>query len=728
MLPDQIRARFRTANERDAEACQQVQSREDWERFRDERIAALRDSLGAFPPAAGELDLHVTGTIPGDRFHIENIVFQSRPGLVVAANLYVPDPPRASMPGILICHSHHQPKHQPELQDMGMNWARMGSVVLVPEQLGHGERRQQPHGGREDYHNRYITGMQLHLVGESLMGWMVWDLVRCLDLLLSRPGVDPERIIAIGAVAGGGDPVAVLAALDQRVKCAVPFNFGEPEPMHRGRQEPAAPRELTFAGNGSWESTRNLRLNARDGFLPWVIVAATAPRHLIYAHEFEWRPDTDPVWPRLQRVFGFHDATDRLAHTSGWGEVTKRPPAASHCTNVGPPHREAIYPLLERWFGIPPPDPERQQRLDPAELRCITPRIEMQLRPRTLHEVAAQLGAQRLASAREGLDRLSSQAPREKLRQGWARLLGDVEPSGWTETDESRDDTPLPSPHTAERLVLETEPGIVVPVLILMPPAAPQPPPVVIAVAHHGKEELLRERAGEIGRLLEGGIAVCLPDVRGTGATSAADSHAWQDEWRTGSIWASASALMLGDTLLGGRLRDIRSVLRYLRARRDLDGRRVGLWGESLAPANPLEFVDPPLRTDDPPHLAEPLGQLLAMLCALFEDDIRAVATRGGIVGFASCLDSPTCYIPHDVHIPGVLRVGDVADLAVALAPLPLRFEALVDGRNRTVGREHLDTWFASARRAYRDSPGDLVLSAAARDDLAEWMASCLRP
>jgi hypothetical protein len=32
--------------------------------------------------------------------------------------------------------------------------------------------------GREDYHFRYNTGLQLHLVGDSLMGWMVWDLRR----------------------------------------------------------------------------------------------------------------------------------------------------------------------------------------------------------------------------------------------------------------------------------------------------------------------------------------------------------------------------------------------------------------------------------------------------------------------------------------------------------------------------------------------------------------------
>jgi cephalosporin-C deacetylase-like acetyl esterase len=63
-----------------------------------------------------------------------------------------------------------------------------------------------------------------------LIGWMVWDLIRGLDVLLSRPGIDENRIILLFSVAGGGDPAAVTAALDPRVKALVPFNFGGPQP------------------------------------------------------------------------------------------------------------------------------------------------------------------------------------------------------------------------------------------------------------------------------------------------------------------------------------------------------------------------------------------------------------------------------------------------------------------------------------------------------------------
>ena len=218
-------SRNQAANLRENREWERVQTRGDWEQFREPRVRALRESLG-LPAANSEVPrVLVTRTLEGDGFRIENLVFESRPGLVVTANLYVPARPTASMPGILISHSHHNPKTQGELQDMGMTWARQGCLVLVLDQLGHGERRQHPfrteadypqpfRAGRQDYYFRYNTGVQLQLVGESLIGWMVWDLMRGLDLLLSRPGIDKDRIILLGSVAGGGDPAAVTAALD----------------------------------------------------------------------------------------------------------------------------------------------------------------------------------------------------------------------------------------------------------------------------------------------------------------------------------------------------------------------------------------------------------------------------------------------------------------------------------------------------------------------------------
>src|SRR5262249_52758 len=150
--------------------------------------------------------------------------------------------------------------------------------------------------GRQDYYFRYNVGMQLHLVGESLIGWMAWDLMRGVDLLLSRPGIDRTRIILLGAVAGGRDPSPVTPAIHSRTRAVAPFNFAGPQPETTYPLPADAERTFDHFGGGSWESTRNLRLSARDGFAPWVIVAAVAPRRLIYAHEFAWDREHDPVW------------------------------------------------------------------------------------------------------------------------------------------------------------------------------------------------------------------------------------------------------------------------------------------------------------------------------------------------------------------------------------------------------------------------------------------------
>ena len=297
MLSRDVRSRLQAASVRENRAWQQVKQPADWEKFRDARLQALRASLGQFPDPPKDLHVRVTRTLEGDGYRIENLVYETRPGLVATANLYSPSKPGRSMPGIVIAHSHHAPNTQGELQDMGMTWARQGCVVLVPEHLGHGERRQHPFRSskdyarpfrvsRQDYYFRYNSGLQLHLIGDSLMGWMVWDLRRGLDLLLSRPGVDKQRIILLGAVAGGGDPAGVTAALDPRVKAVVPFNFGGPQPDDA---IPAnAERDFYYFGVGYWESTRCLRLGARDGFAHWLIVGSVAPRGLIYAHEFAW--------------------------------------------------------------------------------------------------------------------------------------------------------------------------------------------------------------------------------------------------------------------------------------------------------------------------------------------------------------------------------------------------------------------------------------------------------
>jgi hypothetical protein len=223
---------------------------------------------------------------------------------------------------------------------------------------------------------------------------------------------------------------------------------------------------------------------------------------------------------------------------------------------------------------------------------------------------------------------------------------------------------------------------------------------VVVGLAQEGKQAFLEQRPGPIAALLAAGVAVCLPDVRGTGETS---PRGGSRRPRGAMTSLSATEWLLGQTLVGSRLRDLRSVLRYLRARADLDPGRLALWGDSFAPTNPEDF-DPavPLDADPFPNHAEPLGGLLALLGALFEDGVRAVSVRGGLTGYESLLRGPFFYVPHDALVPGALRAGDLCDVAASLAPRPLRMEGLVDGLNRRASGDELARAIEAPRAAYR--------------------------
>ncbi len=690
MLDRHIRERVRKIVSQEEQAWSKVVTRKDWESFRDPRIQALAASFGKFPERT-PLAIRVTKDFRGDRYHRQDLVYSSRPGLWVTANLYLPVERVPKMPGFVIVHSHHRPRTQAELQDMGILWARAGCAVLIMDQIGHGERIVTSPWNRDPYHARYMTGMQMYLAGESLLKWMVWDIMRGIDLLLERQDIDPRQIILLGSVAAGGEPAAVTAALDPRVAAVAPFNFNDVNP-----------------GWGEWESTRCLRRSIADQFFPWLIGASVAPRRYIYSKEMGWESYRRHTgWERLQKVFALYGVPDHLEETHGFGTF----PGPGECSNIGPTQRHNMYPELNRWFGIPTPGKEPDDRRPEAELASQTPAVAADLHMRPIHELAGEVASAKLRAARAELARLAEPVRRHWLRDHWAVKLGGIRPNPrpevlprWKKTWKNA---------AVEGITLDVEPGIVVPLLLLRPAGAgDRRLPVVVAVSQGGKERVM-EASGEIEGLLEGGVALCLPDVRGTGETLPDPRRGLSGEEDS----RAATEFMLGNTLLGARLKDLRTVIAWLRSRSDLDARQLAIWGDTYALANPARLL-----LDETPgwqigpvtqRQSEPLGGLLALLAALYEDDVRAVAVKGGLASYVSVLADNYAYLPNDVIVPGILEVGDLGDVAAALGLRPLLLEGLVDGRNQLVPEPELR----------REFPGAVI---GARS-LSEWLLAQLR-
>jgi hypothetical protein len=131
--------------------------------------------------------------------------------------------------------------------------------------------------------------------------------------------------------------------------------------------------------------------------------------------------------------------------------------------------------------------------------------------------------------------------------------------------------------------------------------------------------------------------------------------------------------------VLGSQLRDLRTVIRWLAARDELDGKKIGVWGDSFAKTNPGDVkAAVPLDADNLPALSEPGAAELASLAGMYEK-VTAVYRCGAINMFL--LDSAYLYCPHDAIVPGMFVIG-----GRVVITQPERSEGWVDGHNRGNG------------------------------------------
>ena len=191
--------------------------------------------LGGLPSTRTPLNAQVTGRIQMTGFHIEKVVFESLPGIFVTALVYVPDDGRRDHPAVLVA-SGHSANGKAHYQALCQRLAARGYVVISWDPVGQGERSQfWDASARKSRYNlicgeHAVLGNLAYLAGANIARWEVWDGMRALDYLLTRPEVDPARI-SITGTSGGGFQAAIIAALDSRIRVAAPSCFITALPM-----------------------------------------------------------------------------------------------------------------------------------------------------------------------------------------------------------------------------------------------------------------------------------------------------------------------------------------------------------------------------------------------------------------------------------------------------------------------------------------------------------------
>ncbi len=218
--------------------------RERWASFKTEKdLLQLQqemrdrffDMIGGLPTEKTPLNPQITGRIQMRGFHIEKLIFESLPGVYVTALVYAPDGGNKRHPAILV-PSGHSENGKVHYQSLCQRLVQLGYVVISWDPVGQGERSQ--FWDRKKAKSRYnlicaehaVLGNLAYLAGTNLARWEIWDGIRALDYLLTRPDVDAERI-SITGTSGGGTQAAYIAALDPRIKVVAPSCFITALPM-----------------------------------------------------------------------------------------------------------------------------------------------------------------------------------------------------------------------------------------------------------------------------------------------------------------------------------------------------------------------------------------------------------------------------------------------------------------------------------------------------------------
>jgi cephalosporin-C deacetylase-like acetyl esterase len=602
----------------------------------------IRESFGPFPEKT-PLNARVTKVVEREAYRIENVLFESRPGFLVSANLYIPKGRRFPLPGVVgSCGHSANGKAIDTYQSFCQGLARLGYVVLIFDPIGQGERMQyvdanwKPIRGTGTAEHNY-AGIQQILVDERFCTWRAWDAVRALDYLVTRKEVDP-RHLGITGNSGGGTMTTWLCGLDDRWTMAAPSCFVTELRRNMENElgadlEQIPPRALA------------LGLDHED------FLAALAPKPvIILAKEKDYfdARGNEAAYERLKQLYRLLGAEDNVAYFIG---------PTYH--GYSQENREAMYRWFNRCTGISDARTEPKLVLEKDETLWCTPHGQVAaLRSKPIHDFTREK-SKVLASTRTQRGTLDAAA----LGRTVAQTLRLPERSGVPEFRILRPlpDRKYPIRHALPYMV-ETDRGVHALVYRLTrEPLLSRPPretkKAILYVSDQSADAELRSE--QLVRELmeadpEAAFHTC--DVRGIGeSTPQTTSLNNQDEYNTDYFYSS-HGLLLDYPYIGQRTFDVLRVLDWLAAW-DYDQLHLAARGQGAAPA---------------------------AFAALLSPHVTRVTLKHPPASYTEIAESPDYNWPLSALPPGVLAGFDLPDCYRALQAKHLRLLEPLGARGRT--------------------------------------------
>lgn len=572
-------------------------------------------------PERTPLNPRITGVVERDAYRIEKLIFESRPGFLVSANLYIPKDRKFPLPGVVgSCGHSANGKAGETYQSFAQGLARMGYVVLIFDPIGQGERLQyvdenfKPRRGIGVSEHLY-AGNQQFIVGEFFGSWRAWDGIRALDYLLTRPEVDPKHV-GITGNSGGGTMTTWLCGLDPRWTMAAPGCFVATFRRNLENELPQDTEQCPPYAMG-------LGLD-HDDFL-----AALAPKPIvILAKErdfFDVRGSQE-TYERLKRLYTLLGAPDNIHLHVGPTE---------HGYTIE--NREAMYRWFNRVTGVSDAQKEPAITLEKDETLYCAPRGQIaELNSRSVFEFtrarATELAKQRppLTGAALkakvqsvlGLKQLPMAAPEYRILRG----AGQRKYS-------------LPS---AVHYAVETDPRVYAVVTRLTEASVVSRPPrgsarALLYISHHSADVELRDEPllKEL-MIQEPGVPLFACDVRGIGDSQPNTCGVDQFTKPYGSDYFYAiHSLMLDQPYAAQKTRDVLQVLAFLAANGHTNVHLV----------------------------ARAWGTVPATFAALLSEHVTQVTLKQALHSYETVATNEAYNWPLSAFVPGVLRDFDLPEI-----------------------------------------------------------------
>jgi len=211
-----------------------AKNKKEWREWRGELKDKLFELLGDFPQSKFSLNERILEKEEEEEYFREKVVFESEPGVLVPTYILIPK--KIKLPGraIIALHGHikggkrsvagvykdeEERKKTKEINgDYGLQLVRRGYIVAAPDQRCFGEREEPK--ADEEGGNCFRSSMNALLLGKTMIGMRVWDVMRCIDYLQERKDISKDKIGCLG-LSGGGTTTLFTSALDERIKVVV---------------------------------------------------------------------------------------------------------------------------------------------------------------------------------------------------------------------------------------------------------------------------------------------------------------------------------------------------------------------------------------------------------------------------------------------------------------------------------------------------------------------------